>query len=157
MKKLLPALLGLSLALSAAGVLAATTSDVFNVKVNFTGTCQADNTTTPAVDFGTYTAFGSPSVVAPTAGVSFKCSRGLAPSAVVISSSNAATATGAVAGLAYSVTVGAGVKSAGTISTAQDYDKFTYTVTGTMASGQAGAGGTTPTAASVNETLVITF
>ena len=155
MKKLL-SIAALSL-LSLSGMIAVpaqagTVGSSFNVKVNLTSACVIGTAAT-ALDFGTYTAFGSATVSAPVTNVTFNCTNGLTPSAVALDT----TGPTVVAGLAYTLSVDGGTKaagSAGTASTAATADVMTYVVTGSMAAGQAGD---VTAAVSATRTLTITY
>ena len=155
MKKLFPLLTFVVFVLSGLGTsaLAVTTANTFNVTANLTAQCLI-NTAASALDFGTYTAFGSASNSAPTTAISFKCSKGTALTSVAF---DTGSGSGVVMGLAYTMTVGTGVLVSGTAATATvgaTADVTTYTVTGGMASGQAGAGSGS---ASVLRTLTLTY
>ena len=128
---------------------AAPVDQTIEVKVTLEAKCVANNgTTNPVVNFGTYTAFGAASTPAPTANVSFKCSRGLTPTAAFLGTGYT------VAGLAYTLGVDTGSKTGA--NGAIDYDAWDYLVTGAMGAGQAGDG----TAAGLQtgtQTLQISF
>ncbi len=133
-------------ALSAAAVSAqaANVGQNFDVKVNLTAVCLTNNAAPAAVDFGTYTAFGSASTPAPTTTVSFKCTKSVTISGVTLDG-----ATPSVAGLTYGLTVGADAQSS-----VSDYTVHSYTLTGSMAAGQAGD---TSAAALQTRTLTIAY
>lgn len=160
MKKLLPlatfSLIALS-SLLTTPTQAATTSSGFNVTANLTAQC-AINTAASALDFGTYTAFGSASIPAPTTSVSFKCTKGTTISGAAFDTVNGTAAgAGVVQGLAYTMAVGSGALVAGTAATSTvgaTADVTTYTITGTMVSGQPGAGSGAGTSA---RTLIISY
>lgn len=171
MKKLLPlsiaalSLLSLSSLLTAPAQ-AATVGSGFNVTVNLTSTCVV-NLPATTLDFGAYTAFGA-SAPTPTATVTFKCTQGFSPSAVqfdtvpALSTASAAGASatggGVIAGLLYGLSVAAPSNTAGAAATTTagaGADIKTYTVTGSMAAGQAGSGA--GGAATQARTLTITY
>jgi hypothetical protein len=141
-----------TVAASTAPLHAATVGQAFNVTTAFTPTCVTANATPAALSFGTYTAFGSAAVPTPSTQIVFKCSRALTPGNINFdtvstdstSSSGAVTATGGgvVAGLIYSLNVGAAVKSAtgsaATATTEGTADVYTYTINGAMAASQPG-------------------
>ena len=132
---------------------AATTDNNFNVTVNLTSACVVN--TSPALNFGTYVAFGAASTPAPTAAMTFRCTRGLAISNVAFDTGSGA---GVVAGLNYGMTVGAAANAAGVDATASvlgTADVRTYVVTGSMVAGQAGAGAGGP--ATSARVLTITY
>ena len=132
-------------------VQAATTPSGFNVAVNLTAQCLV-NTAASALDFGAYTGFGSASIAAPTTNVTFKCTKGVTISSVVLDAT-----TGVAQGLVYTLSVGAASLAAGAAATATvgaGADVFTYVVTGAMASGQPGSGSGAGTSA---RTLTITY
>lgn len=143
---------------------AATVNSGFAVRVNLTAVCTATTVGTPAVDFGVYTAFTGPATAAPTAAVTFNCTRGLATPTVAF---DTGTGYGVIAGLNYNLTASAPVIAAGSAATAVlggtgTADGYTYTITGSMAAGQAGACvGTTATACagvqSQARTLIVTY
>lgn len=151
MKKLI-----LVIALGIAGIAtlpaqAASVGSGFNVTVNLTAKCVI-NGAAADLDFGTYTAFGSASIPAPTTSVSFQCTNGLTPTSVTLDTANTV-----VNGLAYTLAVTGGTAtggSAGTSTTAAVADTRTYTITGTMAAGQAGTGSG---AGSVARTLTVAY
>src|SRR5258706_7285848 len=90
-------------ALSAAAVSAqaANVGQNFDVKVNLTAVCLTNNAAPAAVDFGTYTAFGSASIPAPASAISFKCTKNVTISSVTLDGP-----TPLVAGLTYALTGG---------------------------------------------------
>ena len=164
----------MGLAALASSAQAGTVDQTFTVSANFTPTCVSNNVSAPALNFGTYTAFGSAGTAAPTATVSFKCSRALPlVSAVFDTAADAsagtagATPTGAglIAGLRYTLTTAAANKSitgtAATTLAAGTADVFDYVVTGAMAEGQAGCTGSGNTgdrcSATQTRTLTLTY
>ncbi|WP_298932987.1 hypothetical protein [uncultured Ramlibacter sp.] len=145
MKKLI---LVSALAMAAVGAHAAgTVGQAFNVTASLTSVCQTDNATPAAVAFGAYTAFGSAATPAPTSTISFKCTRGLTTPTATLSSGS-----GTIGGLAYTLAVAAGTKVA---ATGNNPDVYSYVVTGTMASGQ--AGDAAASTAAVSHTLTIAY
>lgn len=132
---------GLSAA-AAANAAVPTVSQNFDVKVALTAVCLTNNATPTAVDFGTYTAFGSASTPAPTTVISFKCSKNVTISSVTLDG-----ATPSVAGLTYGLTVGGDSQSS-----VSDYTVHSYTLTGSMTAGQAG-----DTAAATTQTRTLTI
>ena len=112
-------------------VLAGSVGGDFQVKAVVTPTCVADNATMPLIDFGTIAAFSSTAIANKTADIGFKCSKNLAPTSATLSATS-----GTVSGLTYGLSVGA--TPAVTTGTGLTGDRYVYTVTGTMASGQAG-------------------
>lgn len=172
MKKLLPraalSLLALS-SLVTAPLQAATTTSGFNVTVNLTSMCQI-NTAAAALNFGTYTAFGSAGTPAPTTAITFQCTQGFAPTTVALdttptlSTAGAAGLTtsggGVIAGLLYSLSVAGVVSTTGSAATTtagSGFDTKSYTITGGMASGQAGLSSTATLAATQARVLTLTF
>lgn len=150
-KHILVIALGLAAIATLPAQAAGTVGSPFNVTVNLDAKCIL-NGAAADLDFGTYTAFGSASVAAPTTTVSFQCTNGLTPSTVTLDAINTV-----VRGLAYTLAVTGGTPtggSAGTTTTAAVADTRTYTVTGTMASGQAGTGSG---AGSVVRTLTVAY
>ena len=135
----------------------ATTPNAFNVVVNFTSACLV-NTAAAALNFGTYTAFGTAGNAAPTTSISFKCTRGLTISSVAFDSGSGA---GVIAGLNYGMTVSPVARVLGTAATptvAGTSELLTYLVTGSMIDGQAGQGASSAAATStVGRTLIITY
>lgn len=143
MKKILSiaalSLLSLSSLLTAPVQAAGTSVGTFDVQVNLTSACKINTGSATALDFGAYTALGA-SAPAPTANIKFDCTRGLAISSVAF---DTGSGKGVVAGLNYDMTVAPVSKAAGTAATATvtgTADVLTYMVTGSMATGQAGAG-----------------
>ena len=159
MKKLLPLVtLGLfSISGLFTPAFAVVANNPFNVTANLTAQCLV-NTAAAALDFGTYVAFGSSSVAAPTTAVSFKCTKGTVLTGVTFDATNGSAAgAGVVQGLAYTMTVSAPVTVAGTAATTvagAGADVSTYTVTGAMAAGQPGAGAGAGTSA---RTLILSY
>lgn len=144
--------------LLAQGALAASTvSNTFSVNVTLSSLCTA--TSTQNIDFGTYTAFGSASTPSPTANLVFTCTRGLnAPtfSLDTVAGFATSTAPGTVGGgsatgdgllgdvgLNYHLSIAGTKSTTGTAPTTAPGslgtpDAYTFTVTGSMPSGQAG-------------------
>ena len=137
MKKVLMICGLVAAAFGASVVNAATAIGNFDVTATVNSTCLADNGTgTPTIAFGAIDSFGTTAIANKTADLKFKCTRGLPITSVTLS-----TTASTVAGLAYGLSVGTGVKvdgAAATGGTGATADTYTYTVTGTMASGQAG-------------------
>lgn len=146
-------LVGLT-ALAASSARATDVAQNFTVSANFTPACVSNNGSAPALDFGNYTAFGSAGTAAPTATISFKCSRALTLVSAVFDTATGAsssvagatpTGAGVIAGLQYTLTTAAAVKTttgtAATTSAAGTADVFDYVVTGAMAAGQPGCTG----------------
>lgn len=169
MKKLL---LVASVAAAFAGVnaSAATVSNNFNVQVALTAVCTADVATTPTLDFGTYTAFGSASTPAPTTTFTYSCTRNItAPTVAFDTVNGTAAGYGVLAGLNYQVTAAApsktttGTAASATAGGVGSADVWSVAITGAMAAGQAGdcGGGTaaacTPATASHVRTLIVTY
>lgn len=152
MKKLiLCGVIAASMGITAAQA-AGSATQAFTVSATVTANCQSTTAGTPNVNFGAYAAFGAPATPAPTAAMTFQCTRGLA-----ITSATVSKPTSTVAGLLYTLAVGAGTKTAGAAATASagaTADQYSYTVTGSMASGQAGDTGA---ATSDSQVLTIAF
>jgi spore coat protein U-like protein len=139
--------------LMSSGVFAQSASTNFNVQVNLLSRCQVASGAGTLINFGDYTAFGSAANTAPSISLTLNCTRGLVPSSLVFDTdtdraSSAAglspTATGVLAGLQYSLAVTTGTVTAGTAPTTaagstNTPDARAYSVTGTMAAGQAGS------------------
>lgn len=152
MKKLFPLLTFVTFALSGLGnsAQAVTTANAFAVNVNLTAQCLV-NTAAAPLNFGTYTAFSATAITATTA-VSFKCTQGTTLTSVALDA-----ASGAIAGLAYTLAVGpntGALGTAGSATVAATADVATYTVTGTMAANQPGMGSGAGTA---TRTLTLTY
>ena len=143
-KQLITVAVAGALSMAAASANAATVGQSFNVQVALTAVCLTNNAAPTAVDFGTYTAFGTASVPAPTSVVSFKCTKNVTISSVTLDG-----ATPSVAGLTYSLGIGADVQSS-----VSDYTVHSYTLTGSMAAGQAGD---TAAATTQSRTLTIAY
>jgi len=108
----------------------------FNVTASLSARCVSNTTGTPVMNFGAYTAFGAAATPAPTAVISFRCSRGMAPATVALDA-----ASGSISGVAYTLAIGTVAPTlgdSGAAGTVGTYDSFAYTVTGSMAAGQAG-------------------
>lgn len=128
-----------------------------DVRVNLTSQCKAKSTTNAVVNFGTYVAFTTTAVNAPATTVSFECTRSFGGTPVA--TWDGATGLGTVAGLQYTLSVGAGARTAGTAastSTIGTGDTVDYVVNGTMPAGQAGQGAGS-TVQSVTRTLTVAF
>lgn len=116
------------------------TSD-FTVSVQLAAQCQALNTGTQTVDFGTYTAFGAAKTA--SANLTFNCTRGLAiPTFSFDATNGSAAGYGVLAGLNYGLSA-ADTRTAGSAATAVSggvgsATLHTVTISGTMAAGQAG-------------------
>src|SRR5688500_6858078 len=139
MKKILAAAVFAAIAMPASA--ASPVPNNFTVQVSLSSQCEATNDGVGVVDFGTYTAFVGPSVAAPTAALTFRCTRGFAPTGVAF---DTGSGDGVIAGLNYSLSVAAPVVGAGTAATvgvAGTADTRSYTVTGTMPATQAGGVG----------------
>ncbi len=139
------------LAALASSAFADTVSKQFSVSATFTPACLTNNSSPTTLDFGSYTAFGSAATSAPTTSISFKCSRGMTLTSAVFdpgtdastgTASTTPTGAGVVAGLRYTLTTAAAVKTttgtAATTSAAGTADVYTYVITGAMDGGQAG-------------------
>ena len=139
MKKILAA--AVIAAFAAPAFAASPVPNNFTVAVNLSAQCEATNDSTQTVDFGTYTAFAGPSTAAPTASLTFRCTRGFAPTTVAFDTGSGA---GVISGLQYTLSVGAAVVTPGSApvvgGAAGTADTRAYTVTGSMAANQAGAG-----------------
>lgn len=149
-KLLLCGVIAASLGVTTAG--ATTAAQDFDVKATVTALCQSTDATNPALNFGTYTAFGSAQFPTPTTNIHFQCTRGLLITNVALSKT-----ASTVAGLAYTLGVDAGTKtggSAATGGTGAGADTWVFVVNGNMPASQAGdsAAATTDT-----QTLTITF
>ena len=143
MKKLLiPAALAAALALPVSALAATSTAQqTFNVTVTLTAVCSATNASTPAIAFGTYTAFGAAiNNVAVSPGLTFQCTRGLPTPTAAFDNTN--TAGGVVAGLQYTLSTPSGSKTTtgntASASSTGSADVYTYTFNGSIAGGQAG-------------------
>lgn len=111
-----------------------------SVKVSLTSQCKLSAAApTLAVDFGTYTAFGSASTPTPSMTFDVLCTQGFGSSPTITWDAN--SGAGVIAGLAYSLSLSGAPKTAGSAATATagaGADTLTFTLSGTMASGQAG-------------------
>lgn len=140
--------LALSGLLISATAQAATVGQAFNVTATLTSVCASNNTTPSDVNFGAYTSFGAAATPAPTTTLSFKCTRNSAgPISVALNST-----TGAIKGVNYSLAIGAPVAAPGAAGAP---DIYSYTITGTMAAGQ--AGDASAAAGPVVHTLTVTY
>jgi spore coat protein U-like protein len=121
---------------------AATTNNDFNVSVSLTSACQALNSGTQTVDFGTYAAFQVAAKTSSSVNLTFQCTRGFAPTSVAFDAVNGTAAgVGVLQGLQYTLTAGAPGTAAGTaasVTSTGTGDTVTYAVSGSMPGGQAG-------------------
>ena len=141
--------------LSASAFAQSTVGQAFNVTASLSSRCVSNNATPSAVDFGAYTAFGAATNTAPTTTISFRCTKNFAASPTA--SLGTGGTSGSIAGLAYTLAIGSAVKTSGTgaTGTSGTYDVYSYTITGTMAAGQ--AGDASIAAAAQVHTLTITY
>ena len=142
MNKLLISAVTAALLASVAPVaLAASVTSNFTVAVQLAAQCQALNTGTQTVDFGTYTAFGAAKTA--STGLTFNCTRGLAnPTFSFDTTNGSSTGYGVLAGLNYGLSA-TDVLTTGSAATAVSggvgsATLHTVTISGTMAAGQAG-------------------
>jgi len=126
------------------GSQAATLTQSVNINVNLSAACTIVGApiATPVLDFGVYTAFVGAATPAPSANFQIDCTRNLAAPTFDFGTSN--PDYGVLAGLNYSVSASSVVSTAGTAATAVlggvgSADRYTITLTGGMAAGQAGA------------------
>lgn len=144
-KLLLTSLAAAALSLASLSAQAATVTSNFDVTVTLAARCVATNASAPTMNFGSYDAIsGGAATPAPTVALTFNCTRGLAAPVVSFDGVTTNPTYGVIAGLNYSVTAAAAVVTAGTVATAVSGgvgtpDAYSYTLTGAMASGQAGA------------------
>jgi Spore Coat Protein U domain len=131
---------------------AAAVGQAFNVTATLSAQCASNNTAPADVAFGTYTAFGGPAVVAPTTTISFKCTRNMAAPLNAVLTGGTGGTSGTIAGLDYTLVLGSAVAVPGVAPAPNIYN---YTITGTMAAGQ--AGDATASTAAVVHTLTITY
>ncbi len=156
---------------------AATVTANFNVTASLASVCTNTTVGTPAVDFGLFTAFTGPANAAPTAALTFSCTRGLtAPTMALDTANGTSTATGTVGGAAatgdgvlpgielnYHLSVSGSKTTTGTAPTTAagstgTADIYTFTVTGSMPNNQAGTCATaTCGAVSQGRVLTITY
>jgi hypothetical protein len=139
---------------------AADISNDFTVSVTLSSQCEAKDSATKTLAFGTYTAFQDTALNATGINIEFQCTRGLAPTSVAFDTANGTAAGGGViAGLNYDMEFAAAVvtdgdeatSAVGEIGTA---DVRSYAISGTMAAEQAGTDGAT---ASHTRTLIVTY
>lgn len=138
--------------------MAQTVAGNFDVSVTLTSRCEVTTVGTPALAFGTYTAFSTSAVSATPIEIAYRCTRGLAGPTVAfdtaggISSASGTTATGegVISGLRYTMAVAAAptgndagtapvTASSGDIGTANTRN---YRITGSMPADQAGTAST---------------
>lgn len=141
---------------------AATTSNNFNVSVSLTSVCEATNSGTQTVDFGTYTAFQVAAQPSTSVNLTFRCTRGFAPTSVAFDTVNGlATGEGVLQGLQYTLTAGAPSTVAGTAATTASIgtgDAVTYAVSGSMPASQAGTCATASCGPTSHvRTLIVTY
>lgn len=149
--------------------MASTVASDFSVSVQLAAQCQALNTGTQTVAFGTYTAFQTTPITA-SANLTFNCTRGLAiPTFSFDATNGSAAGYGVLAGLNYGLSA-ADTRTAGSAATAVaggvgSATLHTVTISGTMAAGQAGeclvanstAASCESTATSHVRTLTVTY
>ncbi|HEX4331193.1 MAG TPA: spore coat protein U domain-containing protein [Usitatibacter sp.] len=140
----------------------ATTSNNFNVSTSLTSQCQATNSGSQTVDFGTYTAFQPGPQAGTSVNLLFQCTRGFAPTTVAFDVVNGTAAgAGVLVGLQYTLSAGAASSVAGTAATTATIgtgDAVTYAVTGSMPALQAGACATSACGPTSHvRTLIVTF
>ncbi len=142
---------------------AGTASNNFTVSVTLTSQCTAGNTGTQTVAFGTYIAFQAAAQPAPGVGLTVTCTRGFSPvsTAFDVSATGTAAGVGVIQGLQYTLTTTGPTTTAGTAATTATIgtgDTKTYTVSGSMPSGQAGTcAGASCGPTTVTRTLIVTF
>lgn len=130
---------------------ATTVNSTFDVSVQLASRCVANNSGALTVNFGIYTAFESASTPAPTASLTFNCTRGLASPTFSFDTGYGdvnGSGYGVLAGLNYTLSTSGSVTTAGTAATPAAAsngtpDIHTVVITGNMPSGQAGQCGTT--------------
>lgn len=151
-----------SLAMTVPVAQSATTSNTFNVSVTLTSMCEATNSGSTTVAFGTYTAFQQSALSATGVSLTFRCTRGFAPTGMAFDTVNGTAAgVGVLGGLQYALTAATPVTTNGTAASATSIgtgDTVTYGISGSMPADQAGACSTsscTPTAQ--QRTLIVTF
>lgn len=118
---------------------AQTAENTFTVEVTLAGVCEALNSGSQTVDFGSYTAFQSTDQNSSEIELVFRCTRGLTPVAAVF---DGGAGAGVLQGLNYALTASAvPVIAAGDEATADSIgsaDTVAYRVTGTIPANQAG-------------------
>lgn len=150
MNKALKLIAGAAVVVLSSPVLALNADQTFSVTATVSARCISAGAASD-VNFGAYTAFVGPATATPSTNVSFRCTRGVVPSAVALDST-----TGTVAGLAYTLAIGTRVDTLATTGAGVTgtFDLFTYPVNGSMATLQAGqTGAVTPG----SHTLTITY
>ncbi|QJR13888.1 hypothetical protein [Usitatibacter palustris] len=162
MKKLLATAVASAFVLIAPAVQAAVTNNDFTVQVNLTSVCEATNNGTTTMDFGTYTAFQPGAQSGSAVNLTFRCTRGFAPTSVAFDTVNGTAAgVGVLQGLQYALTAGAPSTVAGTAATTATIgtgDAVTYNVTGSMPANQAGACATAACGPTTHvRTLIVTY
>ncbi len=129
---------------------AADVSQTFTVKASLAAKCIADTVTAAKeIVIPEYTAYGA--AKSNSTDIAFKCSKGLTPADV---SFDTGGDSGTLKGLNYTLTLSAATVTANS-DTAVGGDVRTYSVTASMAAGQ--AGDTTDTTTSKTHTLKVTF
>ena len=163
MKKLLLATLAVAaLSLASLSAQAATVTSDFNVTVTLGARCVANNSGATTLSFGAYTAItGGAATPAPTATLTFNCTRGLTAPVVSFDGVTTNPTYGVIAGLNYSVTAGTASVVPGSAATAVSggvgsADVYSYILTGAMAAGQAGACSPSATATACNVLTTVT-
>lgn len=173
MKRLLAStcLATLCAALGSPAALAATSTHDFNAQVTLTSKCSVKAKTGTTLDFGTYKSFQTTANTATALKIEFECTRkyGSIPTVEFdvgtdkTSSASAAKATGSgvVSGLQYTLSVAAGVLTAGTDASTSSIgtpDTYMFSVTGSMPADQAGSCASASCASQMQaRTLTITY
>lgn len=147
---------------------AETVNQSFTVTANLAPKCRAASSNgTPTLAFGTYTAFDTQQVSAPSVNIKFECSRGMTSSLSLAFDASGSLATsdgGVIAGLRYTLSASGPTRTSGTAATAGASgvdgtpDILETNINGSIAGGQAGcASGTSECSASQQRTLTLTF
>jgi hypothetical protein len=140
---------------------AATTNNDLTVKVSLNSQCQATNSGTQTIDFGSYTAFQAGPINPAAVNLTFRCTRSFPPVSVAFDVANGnAAGVGVLAGLQYTLTAGAPSTVAGTaatVATIGSGDAVTYAISSTMPADQAGTCAVGTCSAQHTRTLILTF
>lgn len=143
--RVLAAIVGGAVLFISGGAQSQTTNVNFNVSASLASRC-VTAATSPAVNFGQYTAFQNTDLVA-TQTLSFNCTRGITPTITLKPPGGSAAASpvkGVIGGLQFSLAAAQDSATLGASATASVVggpDIRSYTITGTLAANQPGCAG----------------
>jgi hypothetical protein len=135
----------------------------FDVTVNLNSQCEATNDGSQTVDFGDYDAFQVAAKPQTTSALlNFKCTRGFfgIPTVTFDTVNGTAAGVGVLVGLRYTLTSTPGLVAGGAPETGTldgTADTRTYTITGSIDGGQAGACGAASCVGTHTRQLILTY